>query len=48
MEKRKIVWVSLKAWQTAKKAAIDEEKPVGKWLEEAIFLRLDKEKGEKK
>ena len=48
MEKRKIVWVSLKAWQTAKKAAIDEEKPVGKWLDEAIYLKLNQSMGEKK
>jgi len=47
-EKTKLVKLPLKVWQEAKKAAIDRDESLTKWLSDAVLLKWTKEKGEKR
>ena len=47
-EKTKLVKLPLIVWQVAKIAAIQRNQSLSQWLVDAIGLKLNEEKGEKK
>ena len=48
MEKTKLVKLPLKVWQVAKIAAIQRNQSLSQWLVDAVGLKLNAEKDEKK
>jgi len=47
-EKTKLVKLPLKVWQKAKVAAVEADQPLTAWLTDAILLKLNQDKEEKK